>query len=89
MRECNACENRKCYEVEKFRNGKSVLTTENMQGSCPRVLLPGPWKIPLVLHALVDHAQGVHDVLQEHNMVFAEWRNEKPYFKIYLEEKSQ
>ena len=85
MKECNDCDKRGCREVENYRRGKSRLTAVSMQMSCPMAVKPRVWTQPLILCALVNGAQGIHDVLQANDMYFQELAF-KPYFRILLSE---
>ena len=88
MDQCNACMNKRCRTVERFR-GKGKEPQYRIQqmlgegGGCTRRIKPVGMTVPLIQAAMVANAQGVHTLLSRFNMSIVEL-DRKPWFKILI-----
>ena len=85
MDQCNACMNKRCRTVERFRGkGKEPsYRIVQMLTQCTRRIVPTNMTAPLIQSAMVTNAQGVHTLLSRFNMSIVEL-DRKPWFKILI-----
>lgn len=85
MDQCNACMNKRCRTVERFRGkGKEpAYRIEQMLTTCTRRVEPIGMTVPLIQSAMVTDAQSVHTLLSRFNMSIVEL-DRKPWFKILI-----
>lgn len=85
MLECNNCKTFKCDVPRRFRQNKSVITTEDMQKSCTSATKPKPWTNKLIDLALTTSPQGVYQALYNARLRLQEL-DRKPWFRLILME---
>jgi hypothetical protein len=70
------------------RSKRRILSVKEMRKPCKRHIPLRPFKQKLLLLAMGNNPQGVHDVLADHGFRLIELA-ERPYFKIVLDKKEK
>ena len=83
--QCNACMNKRCRTVERFRAKarEPEYRIVQMLGSCTRRIELTPFTVPVVEAAMASSSQSVHALLSRFNMSIVEL-DRKPWFKILI-----
>lgn len=87
MRQCNKCSNRKCDRIRMHRSKRRILSTAELQGSCPVARPPEVYKEKMLSTLLDSQPQQVHDILQAHGFILHERTGGR--FRITLSEKGK